>query len=103
MRINALGDQPEFHLHVDLVKASALGLSIANINDTISSAIGGNYVNDFIDRGRVKKVYIQADSPYRMQPGDLDRWFVRNASGEMVPISSFATGTALQDVEALME
>ena len=134
VRINALGDQPEFHLNVDQVKASALGLSIANINDTISSAIGGNYVNDFIDRGRVKKVYIQADSPYRMQPGDLDRWFVRNASGEMVPISSFATGTwtlsppsleryngnssieivgepasgvssgtALQDVEALME
>ncbi len=92
MRINGLADQPEFHLNVDQVKASALGLSIANINDTISSAIGGNYVNDFIDRGRVKKVYIQADAPYRMQPGDLDRWFVRNGNGEMVPLAAFATG-----------
>jgi hydrophobe/amphiphile efflux-1 (HAE1) family protein len=92
VRINGLGDQPEFHLSVDQVKASALGLSIADVNDTISSAVGGIYVNDFIDRGRVKKVYIQADSPYRMQPGDLDRWFVRNGSGGMVPMSAFASG-----------
>jgi hydrophobe/amphiphile efflux-1 (HAE1) family protein len=93
VRINGLADQPEFHLAVDPVKASALGLSIADLNDTISTAIGGLYVNDFIDRGRVKKVYMQADSPFRMQPGDLDRWFVRNTGGDMVPISAFASGT----------
>ena len=93
VRINGLADQPEFHLAVDPVKASALKLSIADLNDTISTAIGGLYVNDFIDRGRVKKVYMQADPPYRMQPGDLDRWFVRNAGGDMVPISSFSSGT----------
>ncbi|MGH8252676.1 MAG: efflux RND transporter permease subunit [Steroidobacteraceae bacterium] len=93
VRINGLADQPEFHLNVDQVKASALGLSIADLNDTISTAIGGLYVNDFIDRGRVKKVYMQADPPYRMQPGDLDRWFVRNAGGDMVPVSTFSSGT----------
>jgi HAE1 family hydrophobic/amphiphilic exporter-1/multidrug efflux pump len=92
VRINGLGDQPEFHFNMDQVKASALGLSIADVNDTMSTAIGGLYVDDFIDRGRVKKVYMQADPPYRMQPGDLDRWFVRNASGDMVPLSAFATG-----------
>ena len=91
-RINGLGDQPEFHLNVDQVKASALGLSIADVNDTISSAIGGKYVNDFIDRGRVKKVYMQADPQYRMQPGDVDRWFVRNSGGDMVPLSAFSAG-----------
>ena len=71
MRINGLGDQPEFHLEVDQAKAGALGLSTANINDTLATAIGGIYVNDFVDRGRVKKVYLQADAPFRMQPGDL--------------------------------
>jgi len=93
VRINGLADQPEFHLDVDQVKASALGLSIADVNDTISSAIGGIYVNDFVDRGRVKKVYIQSDPQYRMQPVDLARWFVRNANGEMVPLSAFSRGS----------
>ena len=92
VRVNGPTDQPEFHLNVDQTKASALGLAIANVNDTLSSAIGGSYVNDFIDRGRVKKVYMQADAPFRMQPGDLGNWFVRNASGGMVPVSAFASG-----------
>ena len=93
VRINGLAEQPEFHLEVDQAKAGALGLSTANINDTLTSAIGGFYVNDFVDRGRVKKVYIQADAPFRMQPGDLGNWFVRNRSGGMVPISAFASGS----------
>ncbi len=92
VRANGLADQPEFHVEIDQPKASALGLSIAEVNDTLSSAIGGSYVNDFIDRGRVKKVYIQADAPYRMQPGDLQNWFVRNAKGDMVPMSAVASG-----------
>jgi hydrophobe/amphiphile efflux-1 (HAE1) family protein len=93
VRANGLADQPEFHVEIDQPKASALGLAIADVNDTLSSAIGGTYVNDFVDRGRVKKVYIQADAPYRMQPGDLDNWFVRNATGGMVPMSAVASGT----------
>ena len=93
VRINGLGDQPEFHLEVDNAKAGALGLSTANITDTLATAIGGIYVNDFVDRGRIKKVYLQADAQFRMQPGDLDNWFVRNSDGAMVPMSAFATGS----------
>jgi multidrug efflux pump len=93
VRINSLADQTEFHLEVDRAKASALGLSIADVNDTLGSAVGGNYVNDFIDRGRVKKVYIQSDAAYRMQPADIGNWFVRNARGEMVPMSAVASGS----------
>ena len=93
VRINGLGDQPEFHLEVDQAKAGALGLSSANISDTLATAIGGIYVNDFVDRGRVKKVYLQSDAQFRMQPGDLDNWFVRNSAGDMVPISAFASGS----------
>ncbi|HEV7431405.1 MAG TPA: efflux RND transporter permease subunit [Steroidobacteraceae bacterium] len=93
VRINGLGDQPEFHLEVDQAKAGALGLSTANITDTLTTAIGGIYVNDFVDRGRVKKVYMQSDAQFRMQPGDLDNWFVRNSAGGMVPISAFASGS----------
>jgi len=92
VRANGLADQPEFHVEIDQPKASALGLAISDVNDTLSSAIGGSYVNDFIDRGRVKKVYIQADAPYRMQPGDLGNWYVRNATGGMVPMSAVASG-----------
>jgi hydrophobe/amphiphile efflux-1 (HAE1) family protein len=93
VRANGLADQPEFHVTIDQAKASALGLSIEDINNTLSSAIGGSYVNDFVDRGRVKRVYIQADAPFRMQPGDLDSWYVRNASGGMVPMSAVASGS----------
>jgi multidrug efflux pump len=93
VRISGLGDQPEFHLEVDQAKAGALGLATANISDTLDTAIGGIYVNDFVDRGRVKKVYLQADAQFRMQPGDLDNWFVRNSDGNMVPMSAFTSGS----------
>jgi hydrophobe/amphiphile efflux-1 (HAE1) family protein len=91
VRPNGQEDTPEFRLDIDTHRAGAMGLSLADINDTFSSAWGSAYVNDFIDRGRVKKVFMQADAPYRMLPEDIDRWYVRNASGEMVPFSAFAT------------
>jgi multidrug efflux pump len=75
---------------VDQAKAGALGVSVASINDMLASAWGGSYVDDFIDRGRVKRVYMQADAPFRMQPDDLNDWKVRNASGQMVPFNAFA-------------
>jgi Cation/multidrug efflux pump len=92
VRPNGLDDVPEYNVDIDQQKAKALNLSLATINETLSSAWGSAYVNDFIDKGRVKKVYIQADAPFRMLPGDLDRWYVRNTLGEMVPFSTFATG-----------
>ncbi|WP_434625182.1 efflux RND transporter permease subunit [Azospirillum sp. B2RO_4] len=91
VRPNGLEDTPQFKLDIDREKASALGLSLSDINTTLSAAWGSSYVNDFIDRGRVKKVYLQADAPYRMQPSDIDRWYVRNAGGQMVPFSAFTT------------
>lgn len=72
-------------------KAQALGVSLSDINQTISTALGGTYVNDFIDRGRVKKVYVQADAKFRMLPEDVDKLYVRSANGEMVPFSAFTT------------
>ena len=90
VRPNGQDDKPQLRIDVDHAKAGALGVSIADINETLSAAWGGAYVNDFIDRGRVKKVYLQADAPYRMLPEDINRWYVRNKSGEMVPFSSFA-------------
>jgi multidrug efflux pump len=75
----------------DHAKDGALGVAVADINDTLSTAWGGSYVNDFLDRGRVKKVYLQADAPARMTPEDLECWYVRNADGAMVPFSAFAT------------
>ena len=92
VRPNGLEDTPQFRIDVDQVKANALGLSINDINSTLSAAWGSTYVNDFIDNGRVKKVYLQADAPYRMLPGDIDKWYVRNAQGDMVKFSNFATG-----------
>ncbi|HEV3428540.1 MAG TPA: efflux RND transporter permease subunit [Paraburkholderia sp.] len=83
---------PQFAVAIDQGKASALGLSLADINQTLSVAWGSDYVNDFIDRGRVKRVYVQSDADFRMQPGDLDNWHVRNASNEMVPFAAFAHG-----------
>jgi hydrophobe/amphiphile efflux-1 (HAE1) family protein len=91
VRPNGLEDTPEFRLDIDTHKIGSLGLSIADVNDTFSAAWGSSYVNDFIDRGRVKKVFLQADAPFRMLPDDVNRWFVRNASGEMVPFSAFST------------
>ena len=91
VRPNGLEDKPQFKIEVDREKASALGLSLADINQTLSVACGSSYVNDYIENGRVKKVFVQADAPYRMMPEDLQRWYVRNDKGEMVPFSSFAT------------
>ncbi|WP_370546027.1 efflux RND transporter permease subunit [Edwardsiella tarda] len=91
VRPNGLEDTPQFKLDIDQEKAQSLGVSLSNINQTISAAMGGAYVNDFIDRGRVKRVYVQADAPYRMLPSDIDNWYVRSSNGQMVPFSAFST------------
>jgi HAE1 family hydrophobic/amphiphilic exporter-1 len=92
VRPNGLEDTPEYRVDVDWEKAGALGLPITSIHNTISAAFGSAYVNDFIQGGRVKRVYAQADAPYRMLPQDLERLYVRNSTGKMVPFSSFASG-----------
>ena len=91
VRPNGQEDTPQFHIDVDKQRAASLGLSMADINSTLSSAWGGQYIDDFVDRGRVKRVYLQADAPYRMSPDDFKLWSVRNTKGEMVPFASFAT------------
>ncbi|EDQ5307287.1 efflux RND transporter permease subunit [Salmonella enterica] len=91
VRPNGLEDTPQFKLDVDQEKAQALGVSLSDINETISAALGGYYVNNFIDRGRVKKVYVQADAQFRMLPGDINNLYVRSANGEMVPFSTFSS------------
>ena len=91
VRPNGQEDTPQFKLDVDLQKAGALGVSAADINATLSTAWGGTYVNDFVDRGRIKRVYVQADAPARMTPEDVNKWYVRNSDGEMVPFSAFTT------------
>ncbi len=91
MRPNGLEDTPQFKLDVDQEKAQALGVSLSDINQTVSSALGGSYVNDFIDRGRVKKVYVQADAQFRMLPEDINNLYVRSASNQMVPFSAFSS------------
>jgi len=93
VRPNGLEDAAQLRLDVDTAKAGALGVTVSDINSLLSTAWGGSYVNDFIDRGRVKKVYLQADAAYRMQPADLDNWRVRSASGRMVPFSAFGTAS----------
>ncbi|HVJ32378.1 MAG TPA: efflux RND transporter permease subunit, partial [Terriglobia bacterium] len=90
VRPNGQEDTPQLQVDIDQAKATALGLSIADINDTLGTAWGSSYVDDFIDKGRVKKVYLQADAKYRMVPEDLNNWYARNAAGEMVPFSAFA-------------
>ncbi|TGV17200.1 efflux RND transporter permease subunit [Pseudoalteromonas sp. MEBiC 03607] len=90
VRPNGQEDKPELELDIDLAKAEALGLTQADINNTLSTAWGSRYVNDFIDRGRVKKVYLQGTPESRMVPEDLDKWYVRNANGDMVPFTAFA-------------
>jgi multidrug efflux pump len=92
VRPNGQEDTPQYQVNVDTVRAGALGLAMADINQTLSAAWGSAFINDFVDRGRVKKVYMQADAPYRMLPEDLDKWYVRNGLGEMVPFSMFARG-----------
>jgi HAE1 family hydrophobic/amphiphilic exporter-1 len=92
VRPNGLEDVPEYRIDVDWEKAGALGVPITLIHTTISAAFGSAYVNDFIQGGRVKRVYAQADAPYRMLPKDLEKLYVRNNAGKMVPFSSFASG-----------
>ncbi|WP_024611766.1 efflux RND transporter permease subunit [Pseudoalteromonas sp. TB64] len=91
VRPNGQEDMPELQLDTDLAKAEALGVSQNDINSTLSTAWGSSYVNDFIDRGRVKKVYMQGDAQSRMVPEDLNKWYVRNDNGDMVPFSAFAS------------
>jgi len=91
VRASGLEDTPQFNVDVDQQKAVALGVSIADVNQTLASTWGVAYVNDFMDKGRTKRVYMQADAPFRMNPEDLDRWYVRNKAGEMVPLSAIST------------
>jgi multidrug efflux pump len=88
---NSLDDTPQLHIDIDQAKANTLGISLADANATLSAAWGGNFVNNFIDRARVKRVYLQGDAPFRMTPQDLSRWYVRTATGDMAPFSSIAT------------
>ncbi len=92
VRPNGLEDVPQYRIDVDWEKAGALGIPITSIHNTISAAFGSAYVNNFIQGGRVKRVYVQADAPFRMLPQDLKKLYVRNATGKMVPFASFATG-----------
>ncbi|MDR3090237.1 MAG: efflux RND transporter permease subunit [Desulfobulbaceae bacterium] len=92
VRPNGMEDTPQYFVDIDYEKAMALGVSVASINSTLGIAWGGLYVNDFIDKGRVKKVYLQSDAPYRMTEEDINQWYVRNDKGEMVPFSAFASG-----------
>jgi HAE1 family hydrophobic/amphiphilic exporter-1 len=92
VRPNGLEDVPEYRVDVDWERAGVLGVPISSIHNTISAAFGSAYVNDFIQGGRVKRVYAQADAPYRMLPQDLERLYVRNQAGRMVPFASFASG-----------
>jgi multidrug efflux pump len=90
VRLSELPDVASLKVDVNQQRVAALGLASSDVNNTISAAWGGRYVNDFIDRGRVKRVYVQGDAPYRAEPRDIDQWFVRNNQGDMVPFSSFA-------------
>jgi multidrug efflux pump len=92
VRPNGQDDAPMYQVEIDQAKIRALGIDINSVNSVLGTAWGGSYVNDFIDRGRVKKVYVQGDAQYRMQSEDLDSWYVKNSLGEMVPFSAFATG-----------
>ena len=91
VRPNGIEDAPQLRLNIDREKAGALGVAIADIHQTLATAWGSSYVNDFLDRGRVKRVYVQGEPFGRMQPDDLARWHVRNNKGDMVPFSAFAT------------
>lgn len=93
VRPNGMQDVPEYRINVDWEKAGALGVPITSIHNTIAAAFGSAYVNDFIQAGRVKRVFVQADAPYRMLPSDLEKLYVRNNAGKMVPFASFASGS----------
>ena len=91
VRLSELPDVASLKVNIDVPRLTALGLTTSDVNSTLSTAWGGRYVNDFIDRGRVKRVYVQGDAPYRSTPADIGDWFVRNNQGQMVPFSSFAS------------
>jgi hydrophobe/amphiphile efflux-1 (HAE1) family protein len=91
VRMNGLEDTPEFRVDIDDARAGALGLSTSAIDSTLSTAMGGTYVNDFLNNGRVKRVYMQGDSAFRMLPSDIERWSVRNNAGQMVPFHAFSS------------
>ncbi|WP_138738463.1 efflux RND transporter permease subunit [Pseudomonas sp. FSL W7-0098] len=93
VRSNGLDDTPQLKVTIDDRKAGAMSLTTSDINTTLSTALGGSYVNDFLNQGRVKKVYVQGQASSRMQADDLDHWFVRNSNDEMVPFSSFASSS----------
>lgn len=92
VRPNGQEDTPQYKITVDQAQAGAIGVSISDINSTMSMAWGGSYINDFVDRGRIKKVYVQGEADTRMMPEDLNKWYVRNNKGQMVPFSAFAKG-----------
>jgi len=91
VRPNGQDDSPQFKLDIDDVRAGALGVSLSQVNDVLATAWGSSYVNDFIQNGRVKKVFLQSDARYRMLPEDINSWYVNNKSGQMVPFSAFAS------------
>ncbi len=91
-RFNSLGNSPQYKINIDYEKAKALGVSVASVNETLSAAWGTQYVNDFIEKDRVKRVFVQGDAPFRMKPGDLGDWYVRSQSGAMVSFSDFSKG-----------
>jgi hydrophobe/amphiphile efflux-1 (HAE1) family protein len=93
VRPNGMDDTQQYKLAVDKRKAGAFGLSLSAVNSTLSTAWGGSYVNDFLDQGRTKKVYVQGDAPFRMQPKDVNRWYVKNTDGDMVPFSAFTNAS----------
>jgi multidrug efflux pump len=102
VRLSELPDVASLKVNVDQQRLAALGLSSGDVNSTLSTAWGGRYVNDFIDRGRVKRVYVQGEALYRSEPSDIGNWFVRNNQGQMVPFSSFAT-TAWQTAPTTLD
>jgi multidrug efflux pump len=101
VRRGDLPETPQLHIDIDQSKAVAHGVAPADIASTLSAAWGGVYVNDFVDRGRVKRVFVQGDAPYRSKPEDLDSWYVRGASGAMTPFSAFATTSWTFGAESL--
>jgi hydrophobe/amphiphile efflux-1 (HAE1) family protein len=92
VRPGGLDDRPEYKLDIDTLRAFAFGVSPADVNTALTATWASAYVNDFLDKDRTKRVFVQADAPFRMAPEDLGRWYVRNGAGEMVPFSAFATG-----------
>ncbi len=91
VRANGQDDMPQLQVDIDNARAGALGVSVSDINTLLGTALGGTYVNDFIDRGRIKRVYVQGDAQFRSQPDDINRWTVRNSNGDMVPFSAFGS------------